>query len=382
MGNEAADADSIISSICYSFYHQMLVRNLSDTADDIISCHPVACIKRNDLRLRRDVSLLLENINVDLDDILCVDDSLVRNILAHNNSRIILVDHNVICNHLAEYENKVIEIIDHHKDIGKHKWVEGNYRHIAFDDAIGNPTAGSTCSLVAEKFIDSLSNEFCIDIATVLLAVIDIDTIAMNPVFQKGTQRDANVINYIMNKYPTIQREQNYNTIKNAKNDPIFWNSLTAQDTFRLDYKSFNTDLSRYLVGISSVLLPLEKLITKPDFLLTLESYLYKSNESSENKYTNECCDIFSIMSFYDDPIPKRELLVVSKSEILLDTLSNYLLDSASNNLQLRPLTSSELNLLLISNRLHARFFSQSNVKMSRKQVAPLLVDFMNNYLM
>ena len=56
VGNEAADADSIVSSLCYA-YHNYQLNTRSPTMDRTTedSFIPIVSIKRNELHLRRDV---------------------------------------------------------------------------------------------------------------------------------------------------------------------------------------------------------------------------------------------------------------------------------------------------------------------------------------
>lgn len=59
LGNEAADADSLISTLCYAFLRQC---NSSTRGENVIYI-PAAAIPRADLTLRRDVELLVCMIN-------------------------------------------------------------------------------------------------------------------------------------------------------------------------------------------------------------------------------------------------------------------------------------------------------------------------------
>ena len=92
----------------------------------------------------------------------------------------------------SQHDSLVMEIVDHHTDSGAYAHVQGSNRNIAFDESTGRATAGSACTLVAEKLLDV---QHSLDDVTkglykLLCGVILIDTQNMAST-GAGTDRDA-----------------------------------------------------------------------------------------------------------------------------------------------------------------------------------------------
>ena len=158
---------------------------------------------------------------------------------------LILVDHNKLSRDLAHLSSSVSEIVDHHKDMGEYHKVSGDRRNIAFEGDIA--TAGSVCTLIFEKYTDansSFSTSLLDDtISTLLMGVIALDTQNMSPEAGKGTKRDENALKYLQN-ISSQNIDTLFTSLRDAKSDPSFWLSLSAEDCLRLDFKAFTTATS------------------------------------------------------------------------------------------------------------------------------------------
>ena len=68
-----------------------------------------------------------------------------------------LTDHNQLAPKLiADLGDTVVEIVDHHLDVGGHENVIGPQRNIAFDPSSKKALVGSACTLVAGNVVDEL----------------------------------------------------------------------------------------------------------------------------------------------------------------------------------------------------------------------------------
>ena len=180
IGNQASDADSMISSICYAYYKQSNSQNngqgnnQNSNKDNQIKYIPLMFIQRNDIKFKREVNLLLSLINLSFDDLICFDELSFSEIETQHQLELTLMDHNHLYPTLDElYSTRVIEIIDHHLDQGFYSNIRGNSRIIAFNKETGRAEVGSTCTLVAEKFYSS--NFITDEIALLLLGVIKLE---------------------------------------------------------------------------------------------------------------------------------------------------------------------------------------------------------------
>jgi len=407
MGNEAGDADSIVAALGLGY-----VKSRQHGGAVAV---PVVSVPRADVGLRRDVVLLLDLAGIPLDGLLCLDDDVAQRLLpptsddtaqSSPSTSLTLVDHNRIRSSLSHLSSRVAEIVDHHEDEGSHGSVTGASREIAFED--GKATVASACTLVAERAFeqqqlpageDSDATTRTIDgsLGLALLGVILLDAVNMLPAAGKGTPRDERAMQTLLRRtdwtsfaartapslldapslekiYPrgrgsAPDRAALFEALHGAKNDPKFWASLSAWDCLRIDYKKFlvpdhgNPRLVPS-IGLSSVLIDMDSLLSKKDFLSEMESYV-------------KACDVglFGVLALdFRDGAPRRELLLAGSDTKVVDAFSTFLLDHP------------ETAFLQIAERegcaaaagedagATVRVFEQGNGKGSRKQVAPVLL--------
>ena len=428
MGNEAGDADSIISSLTLA-YVQMLHKThaKNEEEEEVATVLPIVSVPREDIALRRDVMLLLDLVGITPEKLLYVNDDIIsQNLLSYAETddehhasttmkaktTLTLVDHNRIKSSMSHLSSYVTEIVDHHEDEKSHEQVTDNKRLIAFEN--GAATVASTCTLVTErlKFNSTIS---IIDgsLGLALLGVILLDSVNMLPAAGKGTVRDENAIQCLLqqtdwttyyekviqskhssslvdatmiakifpnNKDTTAQGKSSctpdraalFNLLSGAKNDPQFWSELSVTDCLRIDYKKFQVTQTSEIslvksIGLSSVLLDMDFLIAKHNFINDLTSFVSMSD-----------VDLFGILTIkhHDDGIPQRELLLTSSSLEVLDSFTNFLL----NHPDAAFLEIVERKECMVEDGsssdggAHIRVFRQGNGKGSRKQVAPTLL--------
>lgn len=246
IGNEAGDADSILSAIGLAYVLQLEQKYFTDTeihgtpmsvsntdlplGEDFHGkvihqySFPVISIPRNDMKLRRDVTLLLALCRISslhefiyIDDVLTEDKEhmslslspLFKQDEGENQTyfdllQLTLVDHNKIRSSLWHLHDRVGQIWDHHCDEGFHTQV--NLRNIAFDSTSMTALVGSTCTLVTEELERVLrsckgsTNFLDVDpaLGLALLGVILIDTMNMSKIAGKGTERDQKAIDFLI----------------------------------------------------------------------------------------------------------------------------------------------------------------------------------------
>ena len=374
IGNEAGDADSIISSLCMAY-----LRSKKDNNIDSIHL-PLVCVNRKDIHLRHDVELLLQSIKLDLNDLICIDDLSITSSNnkdnQENNIKFILLDHNVISNKVINkfnnnnqninIDNSIEEIIDHHIDGGQYLQCNGKNRNIAWNKDTNTAAVASTCTLVSEIYLSEDQILLDSDISTLLMGVISLDTYNMDLTLGKFTNRDQIIYDELQKRCLNIGIDRNelFNMLINAKTDINFWRSLHPSDQLILDYKLFESSLSKIFFGMSSVLLPVTEFINHIDVLTVIEDYL---TENKENKL-----DILVIMSFVTNPTPTRELLLLSHSEERLQEIYKFI----DTNHKSLDLSSIDININMKEKNLCGLAFKQGNLKMTRKQVAPILQQF------
>ncbi len=399
IGNEAGDADSIISALTLGY----VTSSNSKSPPDNTSCQvPIVSIPRAEMELRRDAALLLDMVGINVEKLLYIDDDAVTKHLLPSSSSgasndldttITLVDHNRLRPMYSHLNSMVKEIIDHHKDENHHDEqvsAESGKRIIAFEN--GHATVASTCTLVAERLFQSMSKDSSIKIdgalGLSLLGVILLDSINMLPEAKKGTPRDEEAIQQLLDRTDwsscadtvpslmdgaTLQRifpngrcsmpdrKALFDALIGAKSDPKFWLDMSAMNCLRIDYKKFVVD-DRSSIGLSSVIITIDDLLAKDGFVESMKSFI-----------ASEDVNLFGVLgvTFFDDK-PKRELLLAGNDDIVVDSFAQFLLehpDTADLDMAEREDCKD-----YTQDGMKIRVFRQGNPKGSRKQIAPLLL--------
>lgn len=376
LGNEAADADSIASALCHAYHRQHQHINFDRYFV------PVVNVDRRKLHLRRDVDILLSTAAVKLSDLICIDDMFTKSTTLESmiqDGKIFfsLLDHNRLSLRIEKElvflasinpPNFIEEIIDHHEDLNQYPHCHGLRRNIAFDSSNKTPLVGSCITLVAEEILQDHTPPMLRDVADIIAGVILLDTVNASAAVGKATSRDLSVLE----KLPTsLDRNLFFDKLVNAKNEPEFWDSLSAEDALDLDFKDFpmttkSGEVKR--VAMASVFQSLVNLSAKLDFVPTVQAM-------QQNR------DIIVIMALVipsdKKEAPRRELMVLAENEDRLSSLTSFIQASA-NNLELSPLTDSYKTLDILEKDCNIKHYSfnQGNIKVSRKQLSAILQDY------
>jgi exopolyphosphatase len=384
IGNQAADADSIISSLCLSYLRQQQQSIADASPTSSVGGRkvyvPVLPIPRDDLVLRRDVEVLLRHADISPSELVCIDEFDFGR--ADARLKFVLVDHNQLnadiyslVRSVQGQHGVVEEIMDHHQDYGEHSEVSLENRNIAFDATTGLATVGSACTLVFESFYpypELLTEE----IAVLLMGVITLDTVNMDPAVAKGTSRDQAALEYLETRLHSADRTALFEELSNCKSDLSFWESLTASDAMRVDYKDFFSDGggNRIKFGISAVLLPMVKFFEKPDLSVSIGKLLLTKS-----------LQYFIIVTFCCNPLPQREVAVFCKKPTSLGDVHSFFVSNASDCGEQSSLSAWQFAFTARedpifhtkgSDDIVWKVFEQGNIKFSRKQLAPLLGKF------
>lgn len=373
LGNQASDADSIISSLCYAKFLQ----------DRHQRTHiPLTCMSRKDLVFRREVQLLLNTVNVDLSDLICTEDIQLHKLFDTNCLSLVLSDHNELEHALSSLSESVVEIIDHHADNGLYQWVKPNRRNIAFDKHTSKALVGSTCTLVAEKYFES-SIPMCDEVATLLMGVIALDTINMDPHAGIGTERDGAALEKLRS-ISTHSQNDLFELLRGAKLDPEFWRQLSVDDVLRIDYKTFQSaamkDKQVPTLGMAAALMPLQAFLSKQELYETAKKVMAEQN-----------LGLLVVMTFVHQPAPHRELLLLAnkKHEAVFNAVVQYVQDSTQHSLNCSLLLDEDATAkarfqptsISADEWILCAALKQGDAKASRKQVAPLLTNFLGSIL-
>jgi len=210
LGNEASDADSIISSICMAFLRQRAMPAESHF------CAPWVQCRRGELKVRAETEALLRCAGIDPAWLVYRDDwQLPLDPHSHGEVVLNLVDHNKLSqqgDHLHDWADDAVEAIwDHHPDLGCH--MGAKVREIAFDTE-SMTGLGSCSTIVAEAFLSQAPEMMAArdparepeagrpfafapgkEVALLLLGVMLLDTACLSDAAGKAQPRDIAAAN-------------------------------------------------------------------------------------------------------------------------------------------------------------------------------------------
>jgi exopolyphosphatase len=436
IGNEAGDADTIVSAIawayvtsCYSAWydHHLHGDDYDDNNNRPWSSEeeikiPICSIPRDDLETQRPEMMLLLRL-AGLDPSILLYPANVETWWSQSSSAdhmdVTLVDHNRLSSswssvqHSSSSRLRVVEIVDHHVDEQLYLDTVTN-RNIAFDQ--GQALVASACTLVVEQIqivwrrpgsntakshLGGTARELCAatipaPLGILLLGVILLDSINLSPSAGKVTERDVQAVQTLLDctnwtEAVTLDPADAtaalaldprnhqpdlstlFNALQNAKFAPSFWKSLSVRDALRLDYKRFS--ITQRDAADPTAIGISTVLLPWSDFVSqasVAESILAFMQEMNVS--------LFGIMLAYtndNDGYLRRELVLMTEASdaetTVLNDLVNYLLTHYENPLKLTEMVDP---LVQSDSVLTMRCFVQQNVQASRKQVAPALLDF------
>ena len=383
IGNDAADADSIVSAITLAYIE-------SRHGGDATPIVPIS--KEAFTNERPEINLLLDlaGISNASDELLFIED-LVDIVADGVSNSISLVDHNTLNKSLQNYQDTlaVVEIVDHHKDIHQYEdTCSGKQRIIAFEE--GRALVASTTTLVAERLKEYESSSYSASIGILLLGVILLDSVNLDDSIGKVTDRDRKSVNDLLmntgwnkakpSSYLTKERNGDVNVDTNelfrmlqmAKYDPVFWSQMSVSLSLSYDFKYFQ---AAEKFGISSILMSGVDFMTKEGFWNSTYSFMNTMEIS-----------LLSIMfAYYDEQeVFHRQLAFVSTFGDRLveqgDLVDSILISQAYLDavLELEEVMIPSISTEYPNSNLQARLFDQHNVAPSRKQIGPLLEKILN----
>jgi len=331
MGNEAADLDSMASSIAYGY-----LLSLQGASGVVL---PVMPICRADFVLRPEAVYLFGEAGIELDDIVFFDE-VDFDALMEEGAGLVLVDHNKLGPEFTHYSSNVVGVVDHHKDEGLYGDAEPRVIQ----------TTGSTTSLVAMEF-QKEGVAFSEALAILLGGTILLDTVNLSRKAGRVTDLDVAVANILLPLCP-LPGDELFVNIQGAKFDI---RGFSTVDLLRKDYKEFHFTTVR--CGIASVVLPVSR-------WKQMDGDLFSAfvNFAAARKL-----DVLLSMNAFRDPGFGRDLVVYCTTEKAYDALLSYL---HRISLKLSPCEDFGKR---VNTKGVISCFHQGNLDISRKKLQPLL---------
>ncbi|KAI7864268.1 hypothetical protein BDF14DRAFT_1884436 [Spinellus fusiger] len=181
-GNDSADLDSIISALLFAFLSQQ-------KADISTLFVPLVKVPLVDIALRPEVEFVLGSASIDVKKLVCSDHIDLESLSSHYNKvQVVLVDHNHLTAPFdATWTSRVVGVLDHHVD-------EGQYQDIPLRVV---EMVGSCTSLVIRHFTFMKQPEYAAKLAKLALSPLLVDTIGLRWDFGKMTQTDMDAFDVL-----------------------------------------------------------------------------------------------------------------------------------------------------------------------------------------
>ncbi|KAG5361276.1 putative exopolyphosphatase [Yarrowia sp. C11] len=339
-GNESADIDSCVSSALYAYLSQ------SQSKVDVF---PLINIPKQDILLRRDFLWLLAKLDIKDNSFLFLDD-LNPELLKH--ASLALVDHNKVTASLAQLDDKVIGVIDHHDD-------EGLYKSADPRVVIKNGSCSSLVYTWWNKTLNGLNGAIASDAALneLALAPLLIDTSNLKSKVEAHDTEAYDLITKALSPVSTFSTSKDikgfYKTLDQKKRD---LSGFDAVQMLRKDYKDWAENGAK--LGMSTVVLDLDNILKQdPKFFSKLHDFCEEHNVTVHVTMT----------SYTDAETGKhgRQMIIYSPGGPS-EGIQKFL--DAAADLELEPISVDDGHL---PGKLWV--FLQKNAKASRKQVAPKL---------
>jgi len=339
IGNEAADLDSMASSLAYGYH--LASQNKNEDRQII----PVMPIPRADFKLRTEAVYVFNRAGINLKEVIFFDEVNLQAIMA-TDGQLVLMDHNKLALGL-DFESQVTAIIDHHVD--ENLYLTAKPRRIEL--------VGSTATLVSQEIQQHKPSILDKTLATLLLGTILLDTVNLDPEAGRVTPADQEAADKLL---PIFAADQ-YHFFNRVQEEKFNVESLSSSDLLRKDYKQWQ--LGKTLCGIASALLPVQQWGEK-DSHLCKEFAAYADTRN---------LDILLAMNAYTNPEFNRDLVIFSRDTAVHDRVAAFLLQQGLELSEITMTSQAACKYGKIS------YYSQGNLGISRKKLQPMLDSFFNN---
>jgi len=366
-GNQASDMDSIVCALTLAFQLTITNCNPHEVYLPLVACY------REEGELRGETVLAFDKAGVDMNDLVFGDDEATP-MLFDKAAGLTLVDH---CNADAftqQGKDKIVRIVDHHKDEDAHPHVIGWARHIAKghvhkEDEL--KLVGSAATVMAQVFLSHSEGIAHLSrdggaVAKLLYSVILIDTQNLDPAIGKTTVQDQASMT-VMQHFATEglpSQDDWYQELNVAKTNYEKFLDVTADTILRYDFKKFSSTDGTVSVGIASIPILLKDFVAKANWKTALEK-----------KMEEDGCYFFMVMTNVvssQGEGTQRQQLFYSKEPGRLAEASAFFLNHHTEYQLQGPLT-------IPGDPVEVVAYDQLNVTFSRKMVAPTAIEFLNS---
>eukprot|EP00731_Ephydatia_muelleri_P017798 Em0010g896a len=341
VGNESCDLDSMVCSLAWSHY---LTCTGKASAVPVFQCHP------DELPLRTESVWLFQELGIPTTKLFYIGSLSVDKIAAAGAKvNLTLVDHNSPTGTMADLLTRVgtvVEIIDHHKDGGK------------WECPCTIEPVGSCATLVTEKLLGDSGYMLDKTVATLLLAAILLDTVNLSSAEGRVTEKDSAVVQKLL---PLVagQQEEFYHQLLDARLN-VSW--LTTPQLLQRDFKK--VQCGHYVLGFCSIPCLVSELTQREHF----------NGDCFQFSQLQSVHALILLGALFPKEGPKRRQIGLYQPHDHMVGVSRDFAESISSVLESQEVLNCE-HLSVPS--FHGVVLEQRNTLMSRKQIVPMVSDFL-----
>jgi len=368
-GNQASDKDSIVCALALAYQLTITKCDKNEVYLPLVAC------RREDAVMRGETDLVFSKAGVDMNDLVFSDDEATP-MLFDKAAGLTLVDH---CNADADQftqqgKDKVVRIVDHHKDEGAHLHVTGWARTIAKDYISEEgelKLVGSVGTIMAQIFLRDREGIAHLSrdggaVAKLLYSLILIDTQNLDPAIGKTTEQDRasmNVMQHFADGLPS--QDDWYQELSAAKTNYERFLGVSAETILRYDFKKFDSADGTISVGIASIPILLKDFVAKENWKAALERNMQEDGYHFYMVMTN-------VIGRSEEAGTQRQQLFYSKEQGRVADASAFFLNHPDTDYQLQG------PLAIPGDPVDVIAYDQMNVTHSRKAVAPTAREFLD----
>ncbi|VEN59830.1 unnamed protein product [Callosobruchus maculatus] len=339
LGNESCDLDSCICSLALAYYLYKKRHSKIPCSALVVA---VQNVSKEHFLFRSDNCFVLQELNIPLESLI-YRDSLDLNYFKKSKSlTTTLVDHHVLSSKDDLLKDTVIQIFDHRPIDLTAKWDDSILKKIE--------QVGSCATIIAEKLLEE---DFLFkELAWLLYEVIVYDTVGLLPENGRAKELDISIASRLEEKYGFKEdRKTVYQKLWRAHNDV---SHLTPKQLLNKDLKMIET-------------------IPVPGLPMLVIDYLkLEDARDSINKFSDELkAPMIVLIGLDATDVVKRDVGIYYKPEST--KLKDILLQKLQNSQELKgydfmfcEVPTSFPNIV---------YLEQNNVKLTRKQIVPLVLD-------
>ncbi|XP_049954331.1 exopolyphosphatase PRUNE1-like isoform X5 [Schistocerca serialis cubense] len=342
LGNETCDVDSAVCSLVYAYIRQGLSAVLQETKHYI----PVLNINEEDKVLKAEVFYFLEKYGVPVDCLQFRDTIDLKHIRSSTHLEVILVDQHTLSERDLWLKSHVSEVIDHRPLDPDWDW-KNTSKTVE--------SVASCATLIAEKLI----NQDALPVPRSMLILL-----YENP--KLYTEKDKIIVEELYRKisYPTF-----VGLLKDEElidGDHLFEDLLSVR--CNLTHLTVLQILKKDLKISCGIPIPVLPVLVQEFLKLHTIEELQKFTKDFEYK------GIILIGVTFSNGRYAQDIAVFSTDKYFLDLMTDTLVTSRDPDLQLNEVT-------VYANMEYIKVFTQQNFKATRKQILPIVREFMRHFL-